>query len=109
MALQVMLAFVCALGIGALLWLGVGCFLLPARKDSVTVWVLSGEEAELERELRLWRFLHRSGLLGGGLLLIETRPGSAEDVRLLAEQFSDADEISVYDTSTEERLWNENK
>ena len=109
MALQVMLAFVCALGIGALLWLAVGCFLLPTRKDALTVWVLRGEEAELERELRLWRFARRSGLLGGGLLLIETRPGSAESVRRLIKQFTDADEISVYDTSTEETIWNENK
>ena len=64
-------AFLCALGLGALAWCLAGWALLPVRRGARTVWLLSGAEPELERQVRAFAFVRGCGLAGGRLVLVD--------------------------------------
>ena len=63
--------FLSALGLGLLAWCLTGWALLPARRESRTVWLLSGAEPELERQVRAFAFVRGCGLAGGRLVLVD--------------------------------------
>lgn len=95
MGLQVIIAFLCALGLLLLGWVTVGKLLLPVRRDAVTVWVLHGDERELERELRVWLLLRGAGLLCGRLLLLDTRAEVDETTVKFTENIEYIDYVNV--------------
>ena len=96
MVLSVFFAFLCALGVLLLVWLAVGWLLLPARRASLTVWILDGDESAVERELCLWRWLHETGLLRGSLFLLDTRTETDRTLMKLTEDIEYINYVNIF-------------
>ena len=71
-------------GVLLFLWCLLGALLLPAvGADAVTLWHLRGREPALEKRVRGWLWLRRSGLLASTLVLVDC--GLDGETRRLAE------------------------
>ena len=74
---------VSVLGIALAVWCLGGWMLLCVRRSCWTVFFLSGQEPQLEQQVRAFAFLRGSGLLHGSLLLVDC--GLDECARIRAE------------------------
>ena len=105
--------FLSALGLGLLAWCLTGWALLPARRESRTVWLLSGPEPELERQMRAFAFARGCGLAGGRLLLVDCGmdPGAIRRAQALCAQHAFAELLTqdpVRNRQQECVTWNQN-
>ena len=83
MLLDVILCAAIVMMVLVLVWCLIGRMLLPVRAGAQLVYFLNGEEAVLERQVRVVNWLRNSGLFDGTLLLVTT--DADRPARVLAE------------------------
>lgn len=72
MLLEIVICTLCAAGVLLLVWLLIGCFLLPMDgKDCCVVLSAAGDAEQLPEQLRACWYLQQSGLLRGKLIVAD--------------------------------------
>lgn len=107
---KLLCALLAAAGLILTAWVLFGWCVLPPRRSAVTVYRLSGDEPQLERQVLSFVWSHGSGLCSGRLILAggEESPQAASLAERLAAQY-DCVEYVRCNHHGERMEWNWNR